>query len=225
MFDHLLLLDQRGLPTPGAWNMAQDEQLLHYAFEQRAAPVLRLYRWAGPSLSFGCFLKFADALAAAQPGETLIRRWTGGGMVHHGADFAWTLAVPADHAFAKARPAESYVRLHTALAAALTECGIHEASVVPAEAPAPSEGLCFTAPAPGDLLWRGQKIAGAGQRRTRRGLLHQASVQGAGLLFPENMGDALARALSRRITPLPADAVSPGPGPWRYDDPAWLRRR
>jgi lipoate-protein ligase A len=36
---------------------------------------------------------------------------------------------------------------------------------------------CFENPVAEDLLWRGRKVAGAGQRRTRHGLLHQGSLQ------------------------------------------------
>jgi lipoate-protein ligase A len=38
-------------------------------------------------------------------------------------------------------------------------------------------GQCFAGHEEFDLLWQGQKIAGAAQRRTRNGLLIQGSVQ------------------------------------------------
>lgn len=223
LFRRLLVLDQRATPGAAAWNMAADEALLE-AIEETGAPVLRFYRWASPALSFGCFLKYEDALAAALPGETLVRRRTGGGMVHHGADFTWSLIVPRAHPFAKTRPAESYVRLHEALAAALKAGGVEEALVVPAHAAAPRDGLCFQAPAPGDLLWRGQKIAGAGQRRTRQGFLHQASVQGNGLTLPEHFGTLLANALAEEATPFsPPEEFTPDAA--FFENETWLRRR
>jgi lipoate-protein ligase A len=36
---------------------------------------------------------------------------------------------------------------------------------------------CFIAPVRNDLLANGRKIAGGAQRRTKRGLLHQGSIQ------------------------------------------------
>ena len=42
-------------------------------------------------------------------------------------------------------------------------------------------GQCFQGHERFDLLWRGRKIAGAAQRRTRQGLLIQGSVQPAEL--------------------------------------------
>lgn len=206
LFPILRLLDQRAAPADGAWNMACDEALLSI-LEPDDAPILRLYRWAQPTLSFGYFLKHTDALAAAGPGEKLIRRWTGGGMVHHGdgCDFTWSLLVPRAHPFAQVRPMESYGQLHEAAATALTSAGISGALVVPAHSPAPRGGLCFEAPAPGDLLLNGQKIAGAGQRRTRHGLLHQASIR-LPVAFQEVVSifeDSLSLALAETIAPLP----------------------
>jgi lipoate-protein ligase A len=168
--------------------MACDEALLR-SLQPDDAPILRLYRWTRPTLTFGYFLKHADAQAAAGPDEEIVRRWTGGGMVHHGdgRDFTWSILVPRAHPFAQVRPMESYGQLHQAAAAALTEAGISGAIVVPADSPAPRGGLCFQAPAPGDLLLHGQKIAGAGQRRTRHGLLHQASLR-----LPGSTGDGPA---------------------------------
>jgi lipoate-protein ligase A len=46
-----------------------------------------------------------------------------------------------------------------------------------AEARKASAGQCFVGHEKSDLLWCGQKIAGAAQRRTRQGLLIQGSVQ------------------------------------------------
>ena len=42
-------------PHDAALNMAIDEVLLRHA----TAPLVRVYRWAHPAVSFGCFGKFA----------------------------------------------------------------------------------------------------------------------------------------------------------------------
>ncbi|MES2707004.1 MAG: hypothetical protein V4726_10425 [Verrucomicrobiota bacterium] len=246
LFATLRFLNHRSLPADGAWNMACDEALLK-TLEPGEPPILRVYRWDRPTLSFGYFLKYADAIAAAGAEESVIRRWTGGGLVHHGRDFTWSLLVPRSHAFAQVRPAESYGQLHGAVAGALSGLGMGGAVVVPADSPAPRAGLCFEAPAPGDLLLHGRKIAGAGQRRTRQGLLHQASlclpavrppeqnqdqpgnhprsspgpVPAPGLL--EKLGDLLSRQLGAEVLPfcLPHDLEIPRS---RYADPDWNTR-
>ena len=221
----LRVWDDRAQARAGALNMAVDEALLKEA-ALVGTPVLRVYRWDRPTLSFGYFLREAEAQAARRPGEIMIRRWTGGGVVHHEAAVTWSLAVPLAEAFCQVSPAESYVRLHKSLAHCLTVAGMEGISVVPAALAAPAGGLCAEAPAPGDLLRQGWKIAGAGQRRTRQGLLHQGVIFLPETELSSDFPSRLAFALAL------ADEISDftPPAGWsfptgRYEDPAWNARR
>ncbi len=220
LFETLDILDERARPGLAAWNMALDEALL----ESAAQPILRCYRWGRAALSFGYFLPFAAAEQAAQ-GRELVRRWTGGGMVEHGEDFTWSLIVPFSHPASRLRPVESYAAFHATLLAALPQ-GLGVVQVA-ADMPAPAAGLCMELPAPGDLLWRGKKIAGAGQRRCRRGLLHQGSICGISLL--EDFAARLAGALSASIREFPAGLYPRARAEelvrQRYGNDAWLRQR
>lgn len=219
----LRLWDDRARAGSGAWNMAVDEALLT-GMTVTPVPVLRVYRWERPTLSFGYFLPQAEAMAALSPGETLIRRWTGGGLVHHAAAVTWSLLVPHADAFCRLRPGQSYAQLHLALALALRAMGREGISVVPAEAPAPLGGLCAEAPAPGDVLWNGRKIAGAGQRRTRQGLLHQGVIflaeQDLSPDFPERLARVLAGDATRFIPPQELEVPLA-----RYENALWNARR
>lgn len=200
-----------------------DEALLAHAAET-GTPVLRVYRWERPTLSFGYFLTEAEALAARRPGEAMIRRWTGGGLVHHEGSVTWTLVVPVTATFCQTRPVESYVQLHEGLARCLGAAGIAGIRVVPPTQSAPTRGLCAQAPAPGDLLLGGRKVAGAGQRRTRQGLLHQGVVFLPETELPSDFPRRLAAALADPIHPFspPAGWALPTA---RYEDPAWNARR
>ena len=222
VFDHLTWCDERGTPRRPAANMAMDEALLRTA----TVPILRCYAWDRPALSFGYFLRFSDAAAAAGQGRTLVRRWTGGGMVPHGADFTWSLIVPRSHPAAALPPPLSYHRFHAALARALELSGIPVAQVPP-DRTAPAGGLCLQAPAPGDLLLDGRKIAGAGQRRSRHGLLHQGTVAIPNL--PQDFPARLAAALAADVTALAAGslpaALADELEAARYGTDAWLRLR
>ncbi len=153
--------------------MAVDEWLLEIV----EFPVLRVYQWAGDWASVGYF----GELQAARdlfPGVELVRRWTGGGMVDHRQDWTYSLVVPRGEKWAEARGAASYRVIHEAVAAVLRGEGI-EARL--------SQGMeetgaaaCFENPVSHDVLGRGAiKLAGAGQRRSRQGLLHQGSVAGS----------------------------------------------
>jgi lipoate-protein ligase A len=158
------------LPRPGPEAMAVDEWLL----ETATAPVLRIYGWQGNWGSVGYFGKVAEARTAF-PEIDWVRRWTGGGTVDHRADWTYTVVAPAGSALAGLRGTESYRILHTALADALAAEGI----IAGLSSGADQTGavLCFENPVGHDLIDDiGRKLAGAGQRRTRHGLLHQGSV-------------------------------------------------
>ncbi|MEO8353587.1 MAG: hypothetical protein ABI680_17800 [Chthoniobacteraceae bacterium] len=156
-------------PHDAAENMARDEALLVHARD----PLLRIYRWIDHPVSFGYFGRHRE-VAERWPGRPLMRRWTGGGEVPHGADVTYTIIVPHPHPFAQLPPGMSYPRIHECLAALFPG-----ATLAPRPATPPA-GLCFANPAESDLLLHEAKIAGAAQRRTRHGLLHQGSIQFSG---------------------------------------------
>ncbi len=169
-----LLLWMDPVKRSGPEAMAVDEWLL----ETAKFPVLRVYGWDGDWASVGYFGKIAEARAAVS-GVRWVRRWTGGGMVDHRADWTYTLVLPNSEPLANVRGAESYRRVHAALAAALAAEGI----VVRLSGGEEETGaaLCFENPVNHDLVdAHGRKLAGAGQRRTRQGLLHQGSAAVAG---------------------------------------------
>lgn len=216
----LQLWDDRTPPRSGPENMAMDEALLMASGD---LPVLRTYRWASPTLSFGYFLKHSDARRALLPGETLQRRWTGGGLVHHAGATTWSLTVPHGHPFAQIRPAASYAQLHQAVAQLLQQAGREGISVVPPYAPAPAGGLCAEAPAPGDVIWKGRKLAGAGQRRTRLGLLHQGVIFLPETDLPSDYPAKLAATLGKVVhafAGLSSSFVDSG----RYAEAGWNER-
>jgi lipoate-protein ligase A len=180
-------------PHDAALNMALDEVLLRAA----RGPVLRIYRWARPAVSFGYFGKFAE-VGRAWAGRELVRRWTGGGVVPHGDDFTYTLIVPASDPFSRVAARESYRHIHERVAAALREAGC-----VVSMAPSAQEKVsnaCFENAVESDLIAASGKVAGAAQRRTQWGLLHQGSIQIAGLdaKFATLFSAMLAPQISQR---------------------------
>ena len=206
-------------PHGAALNMAIDEVLLRTARE----PLLRIYRWARRAISFGYFEKFAE-LNAVEPGWEMVRRWTGGGVVVHGEDLTYTLIVPADHAFARVPARESYRRIHECIGDALRAAGV-ETQLAAATA-AKVSGGCFENPAESDVLADDEKIAGAAQRRTRWGLLHQGSIQR--IVIAENLAVRLAHAFANDIgtRPLNANELAAARelAAEKYATDAWLRR-
>ncbi|MEP2775281.1 MAG: hypothetical protein ABJQ29_06020 [Luteolibacter sp.] len=176
-------------PRHGHAAMAMDEWLL----ETRTVPMLRIYRWDGHWASFGYFGKKSEAMSAVE-GVEWVRRWTGGGVVDHRADWTYSLIVPKSCEVATMKGGESYRAIHRILVEVLKAEG---------DAPALSEvsgragGMCFENPVEHDVLdGTGAKMAGAAQRRGKAGLLHQGSVAKAadshlrGELFAESLSES-----------------------------------
>jgi lipoate-protein ligase A len=232
-----------------AMNMAIDEALLEYA----TVPSIRFYRWHSPALSFGYFGKFAQV--ACYAGERdLVRRWTGGGIVFHGDDLTYSIVIPAnDNAFSESSMA-IYEKVHRALSHALIANGARAELVFVAalcerrEAKkgdlqiAPAVGNrrslssavadrryndCFANPVRADVIVDGRKIAGAAQRRTRRGLLQQGSIQGIDL--ENGLSERFAVELSNNCQPqsLPKAVRCRAReiAAQKYGAEAWLRKR
>jgi lipoate-protein ligase A len=217
LFDDLThLLDPD--PHRGGLNMAIDEILLRCA----TRPLLRVYRWARPAVSFGYFGHY-DAVAARSPAEELVRRWTGGGEVLHGdgRDCTYTLIIPRAHPFARIRPLESYRALHQALTLLVTAGCLAEAAH-----PKISDA-CFDNPAQFDLIMDRQKVAGAAQRRTVHGLLHQGSIIHRAAAATPDFAARLAGVLAARCFEEPISdetlAAAHQLETSKYGTDAWLR--
>jgi lipoate-protein ligase A len=153
-----------------ALNMALDEALLRGAPE-RGRPVLRVYRWSAPAMTIGLLQKFSPDLALGRP---VVRRPTGGGLVDHSRDITYTVVAPPTHTLYGLPTAESYRLLHSAVTAALQLAGV-AAELAPCCGPN-DRNVCFAGPVKYDVVVAGGKVAGAAQRRLKRGLLHQGSI-------------------------------------------------
>jgi lipoate-protein ligase A len=199
--------------------MAVDEWLLRTT----KLPVLRIYRWESGWGSFGYFVGHREA-EAFNPQRRWVRRWTGGGIVDHEADWTYTLAVPGRMWLAGSKGSESYQAIHLALAEALRDRGT-ELEVVGASSPS-AGGSCFVQPVEFDLRdSEGRKLAGAGQRRSRHGLLHQGSLAKHG---HDELAAPFAGKLARHVEQV---IMSPTAGVLqphlisRYGCEEWNRRR
>lgn len=202
-----------------AMNMAIDEALL----EVSSSPALRFYRWKSPSLSFGYFGTFAS-VAEEHECRELVRRWTGGGIVLHGEDLTYSITLPAVLAAQFRSSRAVYMRVHEAIRQALTSPA---RAILATEAAPKISDACFANAVQADVIADGRKIAGAAQRRTRVGLLHQGSIQYDAL--PVNFADRFTKQLCGAFE---LKTFSPGLleraeqiSAHRYATEAWLRLR
>ena len=183
-------------------------------------PSLRFYRWRRASLSFGYFGSF-QSVADQKEHREIVRRWTGGGTVFHGSDLTYSLILPAKDALASR---VVYTAVHDAIRRALI--GNLEVSLADAAAPKISDE-CFVNAVKADVMANGRKIAGAAQRRTRAGLLHQGSIQLENV--PGGFAQAFALALCcvPKSRSLPAEVLGRAQqiSAERYATAEWLHRR
>lgn len=155
------------------FNMALDESLLE-AMPRLGQPGLRFYGWTEPAATFGYSLRYTEVERGTLL-RPLLRRPTGGGLVPHDADWTYSLAFPAGHAWHALAATESYRRVHEWIRDAFAKLGVETELAACCKKSVP--GQCFVGCEKSDVLWHGKKIAGAAQRRTKAGLLIQGSVQ------------------------------------------------
>jgi lipoate-protein ligase A len=205
-----------------AMNMAIDEALL----DTVNIPSIRFYQWNSPALSFGYFEKFANVVNYA-PARDLVRRWTGGGIVLHGDDLTYSIVIPStDPRFAE-KSMSVYEAVHRALCKALAANGAPAVLSADSAVADRRYNNCFANPVRADVMMNGQKIAGAAQRRTRRGLLQQGSIQGIDL--DNELVTRFAQALSQVRTECSINdevlARAKELTQSKYGTEAWLRKR
>jgi lipoate-protein ligase A len=161
-------------PADAATNMATDEALLRGAAE-RGCPLLRVYAWRRPAVSIGYFQKFPAELVGKYE---IVRRPTGGGLVYHGKDTTYTVIAPPAYRLYSMPVADGYSLIHRAVMLALQSRAVtSELKSRPDRWDSPrGDYECFQNPVCGDVVAGGRKLAGAAQRRTKWGLLHQGSI-------------------------------------------------
>jgi lipoate-protein ligase A len=86
---------------------------------------------------------------------------------------------------------------------------------------------CFAKPVHADVLIDGRKVAGAAQRRTRRGLLQQGSIQGVDLEnhLAQRFAQALSNNCSKRKISEEMLNRARELAHCKYGTTAWLRKR
>lgn len=206
-------------PRSAPVNMAMDEVILR----EISVPLLRVYRWERPSVSYGYFEKFS-VVEERYAGWEFVRRWTGGGIVPHGEDFTYSLLLPRDCELARSGPAQCYQAIHEAVATAMQNSGID--ATIAAACSEKISTACFENAVCHDVMVQDRKVAGAAQRRTRQGLLHQGSIQQSSL--PESFARDFAALLATNVIPR---VVQPGEiaaasmlAERKYATPEWTRK-
>ena len=163
-------------------NMDQDGQLLEH-LDPTGDPILHLYEWDGPSATFGYFAdpsKHLDLEKVKGRGLALGRRPTGGGIVFHIWDLAFSFLMPSCHPAFSLNTLDNYRFVNEAVLKAVSGLyHVPDSILIPesyASANSECQNFCMAKPTQYDVVYQGRKIAGAAQRKRKQGYLHQGTV-------------------------------------------------
>lgn len=154
-------------------NMELDFALLG-DLEDLSSLILHFYDWERPSATYGHFIKPETFLNMEYKNLDLAKRPTGGGIVFHTTDFAFSVLVPKKHPSYSENTLENYAFVNNKVIQAL---GMGE--LLPNEPDALDEAcrhFCMAKPTKYDVMIRNRKVGGAAQRRTQHGYLHQGTI-------------------------------------------------
>ncbi len=204
-----------------AENMRLDAELLQRA-DQLENPVLHFYEWAGDSATYGYFTRPSDFLRldrARGLSLELAQRPTGGGIIFHLWDMAFSAIVPSHCPEFSMNTLENYAFVNHIVLACIKEFLNHTAplTLTPDDfAPwdASCSHFCMAKPTKYDVMWEGKKVAGAAQRKTKKGFLHQGSI--ALIMPPQDYlnevlipGTKVSEAIRAHACPLLGKSATP----------------
>lgn len=162
-------------------NMAMDSLLLR-RLACAPQPVLHLYDWESPSITHGYFVD-PDSLLYRKNiedrGIQLAQRPTGGGVILHTVDFAFSILIPSGHKAFSTNTIENYARINTMVAQVIQKMVPHsKIQLLECKQSLPNgqKPFCMADPTVYDVMIDGKKAAGGAQRRTKHGFLHQGSI-------------------------------------------------
>lgn len=159
--------------------MRLDESLL---MELGDLPIIHFYEWTNPTATYGYFLKppeFLSMEGVRKRGLALGRRPTGGGIVFHVWDMAFSVLIPASSARFSQNTLENYATINRAVLESVKSFLGLDLSITPVDLPArdlSSGRFCMAQPTKYDVILQNKKVAGAAQRKTKKGFLHQGTI-------------------------------------------------
>jgi lipoate---protein ligase len=163
-------------------NMDLDKNLLEN-IASIGEPILHFYDWDGPSATYGYFIdpsQYLNLEGADQVGLKLARRPTGGGIVFHLTDLAFSVLVPASHPAYSTNTLENYAFVNRNVGDALKRFNQEIITSLLQEEEKPlhvdHQHFCMAKPTIYDVIIQGKKVGGAAQRRTKDGFLHQGTL-------------------------------------------------
>lgn len=164
-------------------NMEIDQKLLD-TLVSSPDPILHLYDWEADSATYGYFIDpfaFLNAQTVKRHPLQLAKRPTGGGIVFHLSDFAFSLLVPSTHWAFSVNTLDNYAFVNRIVADSVQQflgrsqsTELLQVENVPLDQP--SRHFCMAKPTKYDVMLEGRKVGGGAQRRMKQGFLHQGTI-------------------------------------------------
>jgi lipoate-protein ligase A len=171
-------------------NMSIDQELLKNIGESKKG-IIHFYDWIEDSATYGYFTdpyQFLNEDKVNRRGLQLARRPTGGGIIFHLCDFAFSMLVPATSETYSINTLDNYHFINNIVARAIKAYGCEgDPQLLPIEVQPQdicSGHFCMAKPTIYDVMIAGKKVGGGAQRRTKQGFLHQGSLS---LAMPSNV--------------------------------------
>jgi len=145
-------------------------------------PMLHFYEWKNDSLTYGYFIdieKYIDLQKAKDKNLSIAKRPTGGGIVFHLWDLAFSFLMPSSNKNFFKSSFDNYKFVNSVTLNAVKDFlseGFLFKKEFAAEKKMSYSNFCMAKPTKYDLIYKDKKIAGASQRKKKNGYLHQASI-------------------------------------------------
>jgi len=161
----------------GAGNMEADARLLE-AHAPGDDPVLRLYRWSPPAVSYGFHQRPEDfdAEAVKRLGYGLVRRPTGGRAILHADELTYAVVGDVRGALFGDSLHDAYAVINDALMLFLRRLGLAPDVSAGESLSAARGAVCFASAGRHEITVGGRKLVGSAQRRLADGFLQHGSI-------------------------------------------------
>ncbi len=164
-------------------HMSFDHELLNN-LQNSKTPILHFYDWMQDTATYGYFVdpqKYLNMDAVKKHRLELAKRPTGGGIVFHLTDFAFSILLPSTHPNFSLNPMENYSCINGLIKEAIlkfsgTSSKVDLLHVDHSEKTSDAKNFCMAKPTKYDILLGGLKIGGGAERLTKFGLLHQGTI-------------------------------------------------
>ncbi len=160
-------------------NMRIDQELLQNLSDD---PIIHFYDWKEEAATYGYFVRpesYLDFEKVGKRGLFLARRPTGGGIVFHKWDFAFSVLIPSNSPFFSMNTLENYGLINRAVLSTVKKFLQRSPELIFQDAESfdiTSNRFCMARPTKYDVVMEGKKVAGAAQRRDKKGFLHQGMI-------------------------------------------------